>query len=54
MTGNNNHEAVKKLNEKLTRTVVLPALSKTLGEDFSVTIRRLTGKHIKLFEEMLP
>lgn len=54
MTGNNNHEAVKKLNEKLTRTVVLPALSKTLGEEFSVTIRRLTGKHIKLFEEMPP
>lgn len=52
MSENNNHDQVQKINAKLTRQVVLPALSETLGEEFTVTIRRLVGRHIKLFEEM--
>jgi len=42
----------KKLNTMLTRRVALPTLSEQLGEEFFVVIRRLSGQHIKLFEEM--
>ena len=47
-----NLDMVHKLNDSLVRRIVLPELSKRLGEEFTITIRRLTGKHIKLFEEM--
>ena len=49
MSGN---DQIAKLNALLVTKVVLPALSERLGEEFAITVRRLTGKHIQLFENM--
>ena len=52
MSENNRLEKVRKYNAAITRDVVLPGVSEKIGEEFTVTIRKLTGMHVKLFEEM--
>lgn len=48
--GNDNQ--VERANQRVMREVVLPNFSKDLGEEFKVTVRKLTGKNYELLTSM--
>ncbi len=45
-------DLVRKLNQELTKDIVLPAITEQLGQDFPVKIRKLTGKALHLFSDI--
>jgi len=45
-------DLVRKVNQQLTKDIVLPAITEQLGEDFPVKIRKLTGKALHLFSDI--
>lgn len=49
-----NADQVERANQKMMRDVMLPNFSAELGEEFKVTIRRLTGKNADLLQSMPP
>lgn len=47
-----NSDQVERANQKIMREVMLPIFSKEIGEEFKVTVRKLSGKNAELLHSM--
>jgi len=48
------NDAVRKLNESIIKEVILPEISESLGVEFPLTLRRLSGNQLHLFQDIPP